>query len=154
VQLLAARDATVVATGTAPDADRLTGLGATTVIDYTTGDVAEQVLTTYPDGVDALIELVTYTPDASPLAAVRKGGKASSTTNAADEQTLATAGLTGTNSIGSPVREATAPLAEKAAAGALKIDVNTVLPLEQATDGLATIAGGKARGKIVVKISD
>jgi hypothetical protein len=29
-----------------------------------------------------------------------------------------------------------------------------VLTLDQATDGLATIAGGKARGKIVVKISD
>jgi hypothetical protein len=29
-----------------------------------------------------------------------------------------------------------------------------VLPLEQATGGLATIASGNARGKIVVKISD
>jgi hypothetical protein len=48
------------------------------------------------------------------------------------------------NSIGTP------PLAEKAAAGALKVDVTTVLPLEQATDGLASIAGGK----IVVKIAD
>jgi hypothetical protein len=32
--------------------------------------------------------------------------------------------------------------------------VTTVLPLEQAAQGLATIAGGKARGKIVIKISD
>jgi hypothetical protein len=32
VQLLAARGATVVATGTTSNADRLTGLGATTVI--------------------------------------------------------------------------------------------------------------------------
>jgi NADPH:quinone reductase-like Zn-dependent oxidoreductase len=152
VQLLAARGVTVVATGTTAEADRLTGLGATTVIDYTTGDLTEQVLATYPDGVDALIELVAYTPDASPLAAIRKGGKVSSTTNSADEQALA-AGLTGTNIIGRPVREVTAPLAEKAAAGALKIDVTTVLSLEQATDGLATIAGGNARGKIVVKIA-
>lgn len=154
VQLLAARGATVVATGTTPDADRLTGLGATTIIDYTTGDLVELVLAIYPDGVDALIELVAYTPDASPLAAVRKGGKVSSSTNSADEQALAAAGLTGTNIIGSPVREITALLAEKAAAGALKVDVNTVLTLDQATDGLATIAAGKARGKIVVKISD
>ena len=154
VQLLAARGVTVVATGTTAEADRLTGLGATTVIDYTTGDLTEQVLATYPDGVDALIELVAYTPDASPLAAIRKGGKVSSTTNSADEQALAAAGLTGTNIIGRPVREVTAPLAEKAAAGALKIDVTTVLSLEQATDGLATIADGNARGKIVVKIAD
>jgi len=92
-------------------------------------------------------------PGASPLAAIRKGGKVSSTTNSADEQALAAAGLTRTNIIGRPVREVTAPLAEKAAAGALKIDITTVLSLEQATGGLATIAGGNARGKIAVKIA-
>jgi NADPH:quinone reductase len=53
-----------------------------------------------------------------------------------------------------PVPEVTAPLAEQAAAGRLKVDVNTVLPLDQAAEGLATIGSGKARGKIVVKISD
>jgi NADPH2:quinone reductase len=134
--------------------DRLSGLGATTVIDYTTGDLPEQVLASYPDGVDALIELVAYTPDTAPLAAVRKGGKVSSSTNAADEQALAAAGLTGTNINGSPIREITTLLADKVATGALKVDVHTVLTLDQATDGLATIAAGKARGKIVVKISD
>jgi NADPH2:quinone reductase len=36
----------------------------------------------------------------------------------------------------------------------LMADITTVLPLEQATDGLATIANGNARGKIVIKISD
>jgi NADPH:quinone reductase-like Zn-dependent oxidoreductase len=41
-----------------------------------------------------------------------------------------------------------------AAAGTLTADITTVLPLEQATDGLATIANGNARGKIVIKISD
>ncbi|MEN3268706.1 zinc-binding dehydrogenase [Pseudonocardia sp.] len=51
-------------------------------------------------------------------------------------------------------REVIAPLAEKAAAGALKIDVNTVLTLVQTTDGLAIIAAGRARGKVVVVISD
>ena len=41
-----------------------------------------------------------------------------------------------------------------AAAGTLTADITTVLPLEQATDGLATIANSNARGKIVIKISD
>ena len=48
------------------------------------------------------------------------------------------------------VRDVTASLAELAVAGNLRIEVSTVLPLEQATDGLATIASGK----IVVKVSD
>jgi NADPH:quinone reductase len=41
-----------------------------------------------------------------------------------------------------------------AVASTLTTDITTVLPLEQATDGLATIANGNARGKIVIKISD
>jgi NADPH:quinone reductase-like Zn-dependent oxidoreductase len=154
VQLLAGRGVTVVATGTADDAERLTALGATAVVDYTTGPVAEQVRAHYPDGVDGLIDLVARTPDALPLDAVRKGGKVSTTMNAADEQTLSAAGLTGTNIMAGPVREVVAPLAEQAAAGTLKVDVTTVLPLNQAVEGLATIAGGRARGKIVVKIAD
>jgi NADPH2:quinone reductase len=154
VQLLANRDVTVVATGTATDRERLTKLGATTVVDHTAGSVADQVRATYPDGVDALIELAAYTLDASPLAAVRPGGKVSTTTAVPDEQALADAGLTGTTIFAGPVREVIAPLAEQAAAGTITVDVTTVLPLDQATDGLATIAAGKARGKIVIKISD
>ena len=154
VQLLAARGVTVVATGTSEDAARLTALGASTVIDHTKGSVVEQVRNAYPDGVDALIELAAFAPDAAPLAAVRKGGKVSATTPAADEQALAAAGLTGGSIMAGPVREVTGPLVDQAATGRLTVDVRTVLPLEQANDGLATIAAGHARGKIVVKIDD
>ncbi len=154
VQLLAARGVTVVATATADDAARLTDLGAAAVVDYTAGPVADQVTAAHPDGVDALIDLVAYSADALPLPAVRKGGKVASTLGAADEQTLAAAGLTGTNIMAGPVREVIAPLAEQAAAGRLKVDVTTVLPLDQAAEGLATIASGQARGKIVVKVED
>jgi NADPH:quinone reductase-like Zn-dependent oxidoreductase len=154
VQLLAARGATVVATGKPADTGRLTGLGAATVIDYTAGPVAEQVLAAYPDGVGALIDLVAYAADALPLTAVRKDGKVVSTLNAADDQVLAAQGLTGANINGYPVRELLAPLAEQAAAGTLKIRVSDVLPLEKAADGLAAIAAGNAHGKIVVAIGD
>jgi NADPH2:quinone reductase len=53
-----------------------------------------------------------------------------------------------------PIREVVAPLAEEAAAGTLKVDVHTVVPLERATEGLTTLATGQARGKIVVTIED
>jgi NADPH-dependent curcumin reductase CurA len=55
------RGATVLVTGTSDDTDRLRGVGATTVIDYTAGPVAHQVRTAYPDGVDALINLAGFT---------------------------------------------------------------------------------------------
>ncbi|MER7282252.1 NADP-dependent oxidoreductase [Dactylosporangium sp. NPDC000244] len=154
VQLLAARGATVVATGTPADAGKLTGLGAATVVDYSAGSVAEQVLAAYPDGVDALVELAAQTPDAAAFAAVRKGGKVAALTQAATEDALAAAGLTGGGVFAGPVREVTAPLAEQAAAGTLAVDVATVLPLHRAAEGLATIASGQARGKIVVTVED
>jgi len=154
VQLLAARGVTVVATGTAADAERLAGLGASAVVDFTQGSVAEQVRDAHPDGVDALIELAAQSADAAPLAAVRKGGSVAATTSAADEQALAAHGLTGGMVMAGPVREVTAPLAERAANGALAVDVITVLPLDRAAEGLATIAAGQARGKIVVKLED
>ncbi len=154
IQLLAGRGASVVATGTAEDAERLVDFGARLVIDYTSGPVAEQVRTACPDGVDALIDLVSYTPDGLPLDAVRKGGKVASSMGAAHDETLAGFGLTGSNIMAGPVREVVGPLAEQAAAGALRVHVATRLPLEQATEGLATIAEGQAHGKIVVTIAD
>jgi NADPH:quinone reductase-like Zn-dependent oxidoreductase len=150
VQLLAARGVTVIATGTGDDAGRLTLLGAASVVDHTSGAVADQVLAQYPDGVDALIELAAYTPDATPLAAVRRGGKSSSTTPVPSQEALTAAGVTGAGIMAEPVRETTAPLIAQAAAGTLTVDVTTVLPFDRAAEGLATLAGGRARGKIVV----
>jgi len=154
VQMLAGRGVTVVATGTSEDTERLSSLGASTVVDFTAGPVAEQVRGTYPEGVDALVNLTGFTADAVPLDAVRSGGRVSTTTGAPDEQTLAAAGLTGTMIIAQPVREVTAPLGEQAAAGKLKVDVVSVLRLENATDGLAAMAAGQAHGKIVVTLDD
>ena len=154
VQLLAARGATVIATGTAADRDRLIGLGAGTVIDRTAGSVVKQVRAAYPDGVDALVNLAGSSAADVPLAAVRTGGAVATTTMAPDAAALTAAGLTGGGIMAMPVRETTGPLAEQAAAGILQVDVATVLPLDQALEGLATIAAGHARGKIVVTIGD
>jgi NADPH:quinone reductase-like Zn-dependent oxidoreductase len=154
VQLLAARGVTVVATGTAADADRLTALGAAKVIDHTAGPVAEQVRATYPDGVDALVSLYGMDPAATPIAAVRAGGKVAGVAGVPDEATLAAAGLTGISVMATATREVLAPLAEQAAAGDLKVAVADVLTLEQASEGLSRLATGGAGGKLVVTLDD
>jgi hypothetical protein len=53
-----------------------------------------------------------------------------------------------------PPSERSGRWSQAAAAGQLTIDVETVLRLEQAAAGLATIASGNARGKIVVTVAD
>ena len=69
IQLLAARGATLLATGTGEDVERLRALGADRVLDHTTGPVVDQVLAAYPDGVDALVNLAGFTAEDVPLAA-------------------------------------------------------------------------------------
>ena len=154
LQLLAARGLTVIATATPDSAQRLRELGATTIIDRTAGSVVDQVRAAHPDGVDALINLAPgYNPQEVPIGAVRRGGKMASTSAMPDEETLATAGVTGSQVMATAVREVVAPLAEQAAAGKLKVTVDSVVPLEQAAEALGTIAAGKANGKIVVDLA-
>ena len=143
----------MLATGTPGDADRLRRLGATMVVDYAAAPVAEQVRAAYPDGVDALIDLVAYTARTLPLAAVATGGVVASALGAADAETLAAAGLTGSNVTGTVTAALIARLADQAATGTLAVDVTSVLPLDRATDGLRQLAKGEARGKIVVSIA-
>jgi len=152
IQLLTAAGVTVLATGTPADTGRLKGLGASAVIDYTTGPVADQIRAAYPDGIDALIDLVSYAPDDLPLTALRKGGKVASTLGAASDEVLAADGLTGSNIMAMPTSDVISALAAQVLDGTLKVDVTDVLPLDRAADGLATIASGQARGKIVVKV--
>jgi NADPH:quinone reductase-like Zn-dependent oxidoreductase len=52
------------------------------------------------------------------------------------------------------VREVVALLAEQAADGTLQVHVATGPTLDQATEGLATIAGSRAHGKIVITVAD
>lgn len=150
VQLLADQAVTVVATGTADDVKRLTARGATHVVDYSTGDVAEQVKELIPGGVDALVELVAYDASASPLAAVKQGGRVASSTGQPDAEALKTAGLQGTTIMANPASEVIGSLLTACTKNRLTVDVTTTLPLEEALDGLHTIAAGTARGKIVV----
>lgn len=154
VQLLAARGVTVIGTATKDDFERLIHLGVKTVIDYTAGDVADQVLNAYPDGVDALIDLVAQSAAAMPLLVVRPGGKIASTLGAAGDEAVVNAGLTGTDVMGGPVRDIVGPLAQRAAAGEIAVDVRHVLPFEKAAEGLAILASGEARGKIVVTVGE
>lgn len=153
VQLLSQLGLTVVATGLLEDGDRLRELGATDVVDFTAGSVADQVRGGRPDGVDALINLAGYTLDDVPIDAVRSAGAVCTTTQVPDADTIAARQLTGGGIIASPTREVLAPLAEQAAKGALDTDVHRVLSLEQAADGLAEIAAGRARGKFIVDLS-
>ncbi len=153
VQLAVARGAAVIATGLPEDADRLRALGASKIVDYRQ-DVAEQVLADHPDGVDALLDFVTFDPDSfgKLVRAVRRGGKVGSTTTGATPDALEAAGLTGQAIVAVPNRDTLSKLLGEIERGALRVDVEQILPLDEATKGLETLASRTARGKLVVAI--
>jgi NADPH:quinone reductase-like Zn-dependent oxidoreductase len=154
-QLARATGATVIATGRPDDAERIRRLGAAEVVDYQR-DVAQQVRAAHPNGVDALIDMVTFDPDSfAPLArAVRRGGKVATLTGGANEDALAAAGLTGQMIMAGTSRDSLTRLITEVERGALTIDVERVLPLDDAGKGLGTMAKRQARGKIVIAIRD
>lgn len=153
VQLLARRGIEVVATGTAAHQDRLTELGAKAVVDFTAGPVADQVRALYPDGVDGLVSLVGWSLEDVPVDVVRPGGSVSTTTQVPDDDARAARGLSGGGVMASPDRGVIAPLVELAAAGDLQVDVQKVLTLDQAIEGLSELEAGRAEGKLVVDLS-
>jgi NADPH:quinone reductase-like Zn-dependent oxidoreductase len=134
-------------------ADRLEALGASKIVDYR-DDVAEQVLA---DGgeVDALLDLVSFDPESfgKVAKAVRRGGKVGSTAGGATDEALAAAGLTGKVIFATPDRETLTALLGEIERGALRVDVELTVPLEEATEGLEKLAGGHAQGKIVVTVA-
>jgi NADPH:quinone reductase-like Zn-dependent oxidoreductase len=154
VQLAAERGATVIATAKPGDEQRLRGLGAAETIDYTMQDVVAAVRERHPEGVGALIDLVDRGDAfASVAALVQPGGRAASPIGAANAEELARRQVTGSNVMASNAGPpALARLAERAAAGELKVAIDSVRPLAEVPAAVAEFSAGK-RGKVVVSIA-
>ena len=98
VQLAALRGARVVAVCSGANADYARQLGAGDVIDYTAGDVVEEVRSRYPVGVDAVADMHGDSEQLAELAEqVPSGGHVASVVGAADVEGLAARGVEATN---------------------------------------------------------
>ena len=143
VQLAAAAGANVLATGLPVDDEYLCGLGASEVIDRN-ADVSARIRETYPDGVDALLDLVTRTPDATVLKA---GGRLASPIGAAGE------GPGRTNLMASPTTANLERLAKLLDTGALRVPIQHTYALEQAGAALEALASTHKQGKLAITIA-
>ncbi|MGW2890984.1 NADP-dependent oxidoreductase [Streptomyces griseoruber] len=152
IQFAARFGARVLATGTPDLADHLRELGAHTVIDFTQAPTHEQVTAAHPEGIDAVIDLVTPTAgDIDPIAGLlRTGGTLLSTNHATDPDTLAIRGVRGINLANNPTAETLTTLAELAAIGELRVRIDTEVPLAHAPATIAKTRAGHATGKTVV----
>ncbi|MFJ9680022.1 NADP-dependent oxidoreductase [Streptomyces sp. NPDC101194] len=152
-QLAAARDVRVIAAVRGDEHRRMEALGATATIDTTDHPLGAAVRESCPDGVDALVDLVSTTPDdfAAHAALVRDRGIALSTRGVAAGAALPP-GVTGIDFRLDPSPVLLDVLAAGAAEGVLRVPIDIEVPLEKAPQALDRNRTGGARGKTVIAL--
>jgi NADPH:quinone reductase-like Zn-dependent oxidoreductase len=153
VQIAKNDDAHVIATASAANHDYLRELGADDVIDYTSEDFVAEVRERYPDGIDAVADLVggeVQERSAEVLAPGR--GRIGSVIAPPDDEALRARGLRGHYIFVRPSASGLRVLAALADAGRLRVHLSDVVPLEEAARAHDTLEGGHVRGKIVLRV--
>jgi NADPH:quinone reductase-like Zn-dependent oxidoreductase len=148
VQLASLADAEVIAPAFAEDEEYLLGLGVAEIV-ARDGDVAAAVRAIHPDGVDAVIDLVSYTPDAFEVyaAALEPDGRASSP-------------LTGVQAapgrfpvMAQPDARALERLAGLLDDGSLRVPIQRSYRLEEAAEALAALPATHTQGKLAISVA-
>ena len=152
-QFAANDGAKVIANVRASDAERMRAYGAEETIDHTAVSLPDAVRQAHPDGIDALIDVVSGPADFAALASlVRRGGTAVTTVYVADEETLRVAGVTGINFALQPSSELVAQVAEAVADGRIAAPPITRISLEEAPALLDPASGRHTSRKTVITL--
>jgi NADPH2:quinone reductase len=143
VQLAAAAGANVIAPALPEDHDYLHGLGVSERIDRN-ADVAAAVRKAHPDGVDAILDVASTTPD---TALLNDGGRLASPLGAAGE------GPRRFNIMAEPTPANLQRLAELLDIGTLRVPIERSYRLEQAGEALQALSTSHTRGKLSLAIT-
>ncbi len=144
VQLAAHAGATIIAPALAEDADYLRDLGVTVQLERD-GDVVAAVRDHHPEGVDALVDLVSYAPGAFD-GALGDGARVASSNGAAGE------GPGRTNVMAVPSTENLRRLAALLDDGTLRVHIHDTFELEDAIDALQALGTEHVRGKLAISV--
>jgi NADPH:quinone reductase-like Zn-dependent oxidoreductase len=142
VQLAASAGAQVIAPALPEDHDYLRGLGVSELLDRN-ADVSAALRESHPDGVDAILDAVSFTPDTTIL---KEGGRLASPLGAAGE------GPGRFNIVAEPTPANLKRLAELLDAGALRVHIQRNYSLEQAGDALVALPTTHTQGKLGLTI--
>jgi NADPH:quinone reductase-like Zn-dependent oxidoreductase len=144
VQLAASAGARILAPALPEDEPFLRELGVSDVLPRD-GDIAALVRDRHPDGVDALLDLINYTPGTYDTA-LKPDARVASPTGAAGE------GPGRTNVMAAPSPENLQRLGKLLADGTLRVPIQGTYELAQAPQALATLADEHTQGKLAIHI--
>ncbi|WP_448639353.1 quinone oxidoreductase family protein [Geodermatophilus sp. URMC 63] len=151
VQMLVARGATVVATARPGEEEKhVRKTGATDVVDWSTGELAELVRSLHPAGVAAVIDLVNRDQDAFTALATRvlaPGGRVACTGHAADADRLP--GVVATNVRAAVDQEALRTIADLVGTGRLHAPITATFPFDEVPAAFEALRTG-ALGKLAI----
>jgi NADPH:quinone reductase-like Zn-dependent oxidoreductase len=153
VQLAARRGARVIATARQANGAFVRELGAAETIDHTSEDLVEAVLVDHPDGVEAIIDVVSEPDVLSRMAGlVNVGGRIASSVDAADVESLAERGISARNVSMRPDAQRLKELSRLVDAGEVSVRLERTFPLEEAREALEASRTRHTRGKIVLLV--
>lgn len=153
VQIAKHLEARVVGTARAAKHGWLREIGADEVVDYTAGPFEEAI-----EGVDVVVDLVGDQHERTgtrSLDTLKPGGLVLAVPGGVSDELAAAAGERGFRArpfLVEPDGAALTRLAELIDSGAIRVEVEDVLPLEQAAEAHRRLAGGRAKGKLVLKV--
>jgi NADPH2:quinone reductase len=150
VQLAVAAGAEVLASASPAEREYVRGLGAAHALDYTSGDLVEQVLALYPEGVDGVVDLVNSGEAVRESArALRPGGRLASPLGGPEDLDRGVE----VSYVNLTLLEGDLDdLAARAARGELHVEVSRVFPFADAVAAFVEFAEGHTRGKLVVSL--
>ncbi len=151
VQLAARRGARVIATARRTNEAFVRELGASETIDHTREDLVDAVRALHPDGIEAIIDVVSAPEVLSRIAGLlKKGGQLASSVFAANVETLAERGIEAMNIGMQPNAQRLEELSRLVDAGEISVRLERTFPLEKAREALEESRAGHMRGKIVL----
>jgi NADPH:quinone reductase-like Zn-dependent oxidoreductase len=133
------------------DAERMRAYGAIETIDHTAVPLPDAVRRAHPDGIDALLDVVSDATRFAALASlVRAGGSAVTTQYVADEEALGSMGITGVNFALQPSSDLFERVAEAVADGGIVAPPITRISLDDVPAVLSSAQTRSASGKTVI----
>jgi NADPH:quinone reductase len=143
--------AKVIANARARDAERMGSYGAVETIDHTAVSLLDAVRQAHPDGIDALIDLVSDASGFAELASlVGTGGSAVTTQYVADQKALGATGITGVNFALPASSELFERVAEAVGDGRIVAPPIARISLEEVPAALNSAQSRPASGKTVI----